>query len=345
VKTFRDEQSRAGATGERWAAEIRARAAAHWTAERTRGQLGDKELIFSPVEAAPLLRAIGLLRGDASMSPASVRKYMQVSHMVALLEPALLDLAASYPVVRILDAGCGSSSLTLLLAWCFKHRWCHPAQILGIDRDDRVIATCRRRALLTSLDDVLAFEAAALDGLDLGAAWSQAFGEPPDEHLLHALVALHACDTATDAALAAGVAWSADLLAAAPCCQAELARGWAELAEGAGSGPLAPVWGSPHLRREAAATMTDALRLLLLQGCGYEVTAMEFVPSAHTPKNTLLRAFRRGRPSREPFERYVALCRALGGPGIRLAAILPDGHRARLGEIEGAAGRHAEPHE
>jgi hypothetical protein len=152
------------------------------------------------------------------------------------------------------------------------------------------------------------------------------------------LVALHACDTATDEALALGIGWGAELIAAAPCCQAELARAWAARAAAAGAAardaggahPFAPIWGAPHLRREAGATLTDALRALLLRGCGYETTPMEFVASAHTPKNTLLRAVRAGPPDAAAMRAYVALRDALGGDDIRLAHLLPAGPAALL---------------
>jgi hypothetical protein len=72
------------------------------------------------------------------------------------------------------------------------------------------------------------------------------------------------------------------------------------------------------------------MRTLLLRGSGYEVTPMEFVPSTHTPKNTLLRATRRGNYRRESLVEYAALRAATGGAGIALEAALPEEHRARL---------------
>jgi hypothetical protein len=320
---------------ERWVEEITARAAAHWTPERRRGLLGDARLILPPVEAAPLLRALGLLRGDASMAPESVRKYMQINHVVGLLEPLLVELARARPVVRVLDVACGSSSLTLLLAWCFAHRWRHPAEVVGVDRNAAVIASCRERVLAAGLEGLadvkVRFEAATIGEIDVAALWTRA-SALGGEGGADVLLALHACDTATDEALALGVAQGAGLVAVVPCCQAELARKWAALAETGAPGPLAPVWRSPHLRREAAATMTDALRALLVRGCGYEVTPMEFVPTEHTPKNTLLRCVRRGADAvaEAALDEYVALRAALGGAGIRLEELLPAEHRARL---------------
>jgi hypothetical protein len=96
------------ATRERWAAEIEVRAHAYWTPERLAQLFGDKRPAISPREGAVLLRALGLLRADASLPPAKVRKYFQIKHVVALLGPALRELRAQ--VRRRTDlAGLGDS--------------------------------------------------------------------------------------------------------------------------------------------------------------------------------------------------------------------------------------------
>jgi SAM-dependent methyltransferase len=309
-----------------WAEEITARARLHWTEPRLQALTRGKTLALSPVEAAPLLRALGILNGDGSMPPARARKFLQINHMVAVLGPSLRELMARFELVRIVDAACGRSYLTLLLAWVLRHRHAHGVEVLGVDRNPDVIDECRRRAAMTELGDVVRFEVAALGELDAAgvpALFATAFERAHDPSLrVHALVALHACDTATDDALALGVALRAELLAAAPCCQAELAREWSSLADA--EGPFAPLRRAPHLRREAAATMTDALRGLLLAASGYETWTLEFVPSEHTPKNTLLRAMRRRDAVDVAAAReYVALRDAIGSRGIALEAKSP----------------------
>lgn len=308
---------------ERWAEAFTATAAAYWTPERVRARLGDRQLILPPVEAAPLLRALGLLHRDASLTPDTLRKYMQINHMVRLLRPFMLELASTHGQVRLLDAGCGSSYLTLLLAWCFKHIWKKPAWILGVDRNADIIEKCQRRAELVDLGHMLRFEAVAINAFDPAVLL------PPHpaggEQGLNALVSLHACDTATDEALALGVRLGVDLIAAAPCCQVELSRKWAALDQDEAPAALAPLFSTPHLRREAASTITDLMRALLLRACGYRVTPMEFVPSQHTPKNTLLRAVRQGPGDPAALRQYTDLCRAMGGAGIRLEELLPEG--------------------
>jgi hypothetical protein len=88
--------------------------------------------------------------------------------------------------------------------------------------------------------------------------------------------------------LTARIALGAELIAVAPCCQAELARAWSALDARGDAGAFRPIWGAPHLRRETAAHITDAMRTLLVRAAGYEVKAIEFVPAEHTRKNTLI---------------------------------------------------------
>ncbi|NVB81737.1 MAG: SAM-dependent methyltransferase [Kofleriaceae bacterium] len=292
-------------TRARWAEEYSARARAYWTEERTKQLVGDKLPIMRPADAAVLLRALGLLRDDASLPPDRARKYFQINHMVALLLPALRELRARHPRVRLLDAGCGRSYLTLLIAWCARHVWNWELEVIGVDRNPDLIAEARRRAEIAGLDEAVRLEVGTVEAVDARD--------------VHGVVALHACDTATCDALALGVSLGAELLAVAPCCQAELARGWSALAERGTSGPFSTIWGTPHLRRETAADVTDAMRTALLRAAGYDVLAMEFVPSEHTRKNTLIRAIRRGAPSDAARTEYEALRVATGGVGIRLA--------------------------
>ena len=293
---------------ERWAQEFELRARAVWTDDVVHRVTEGKDLPILPSNAPTLLRALGLLHRDASMPPPQVRKFLQLNHMIRMLRPPLLELIARGEPLRLVDAGCGLSYLTLSLAWCFRHVFRHPATLVGIDRDEARVAAGRATTAQLGLDDLLTFQAGSIEAFE------------PDGKV-HAILALHACDTATDDAIALGLRHSAELIAVAPCCQAELARAWAELATSA-AGPMQPLWSTPHLRREAAATITDTMRALLLRAAGYETRVVEFVPSQHTPKNTLIRAMRRGGPDESAAQQYVALRDATGGAGISLARAL-----------------------
>lgn len=285
-----------------WAAALAERAYAYWTPERTSELTGGKALEILPAEAPQLLRALGILDGDATMPPARVRKFLQINHVARAMRPAMAELRTRHTVVQLLDAGCGRSYLTLLLAWLARARG-HRLEVLGVDRNAAVIDECRRRAELAGLAEVVTFRAAALETIDARG--------------VHGVFALHACDTATCDAIALGVNAGAELIAVAPCCQAELARGWSELAAQGETGAFGSVWRAPHLRRETAAHLTDAMRMLLLRARGYDATAMEFIAAEHTKKNSLIRAMR-GHGDPNARAEYEALVAVTGGRGIAL---------------------------
>jgi hypothetical protein len=303
-------------THDTWAREFTRLAQAYWTPERTALVTGGKQLEILPADAPLLLRALGLLHRDATMQPREHRKFLQINHVVRVLRTAIAELSAKHRVVRLLDAGCGRSYLTMLLAWCAEHRWGQRIEVLGIDRNETIIAECRRRVAIAELGHVVQFIAAPIDA--------------PLDGEFHGVFALHACDTATCDALALGVRLRADLIAVAPCCQAELAHGWSQLER---PSAFAPVWRMPHLRRETAAHLTDAMRCLLLRAAGYEVTPMEFIAAEHTKKNTLIRALRRGTPDAAARAEYDALVEATGGVGIALAGVLGQENKHEQAEM------------
>jgi hypothetical protein len=292
----------------------------HWTSERTKKITGGKKYPILPAEGAELLRALGLLNADASMSADAIRKYTQINHMILLFEPFFLELAERFSPVRVLDAGCGSSFLTFLLAWCFQNRWKKKALILGVDSNAAVLEKSRRTAEQLGFSDVLRFEVANLKSFNWDDCFARVFEQEPKRP--NAVIALHACDTATDMALSVGILQKADFLGVAPCCQAELARKWAKLSGENYEGPFAPVFANPNLRRDIAAHFTDALRMLLVRGAGYEVTTTEFVSSQHSAKNRLITAVRRGNFHTESQAAYGEMKAALGGQGILLEEIL-----------------------
>lgn len=308
------------------------KAKSHWTKERELKVTGGKNWPLLPSEAPELLRCIGLLNADASMPRDSVRKFSQVNHMVSLIEPQLKDLAGRHRPVRVLDACCGTSYLTLILAWLLKHKYKTPCQIIGVDRQANVIETSQKRAATLDLQDILRFEATSIRA-DYGAdcfqrLFPESAPQAKDKALRpHLVLALHACDMATDLALALGIEAKADTIAVAPCCHAELAQKWKSLESG--KHPLMPIFKTPNLRRETAAHFTDALRMLQLRSKGYEVTATEFVPSTHTPKNRLLLASRRGNFLSEAQAQWSALKDYVGGPELELERLLAESKDAR----------------
>lgn len=294
--------------------QLRGAAQRHWTQPRLQNLTAGKRLPLHPVHHCGLLHATGLMQEDAVMKGDQVKKFLQINHMISLLLPGFKALAKAMPghTLHMLDAGCGNSYLGLALAYlarttlekqpgAVKDWQDHPFRlhITGIDTREDVIARSTERAAFLGLNEWMTFAARPLHDTS---------GLP---ERLHAVLALHACDTATDDALALGVQRKADLIAAAPCCQAELSRVWQEMSGKNTDSPLGVIMHSPNLRREAAATFTDAQRMVLMRALGYEVTATEFIAATHTPKNRLILCERRGRfhkPSLEEFRRLRTLC-------------------------------------
>ncbi len=290
---------------------------------RARKVMGGKNRALRPDASADLLRVIGIMNPDGTISARSAKKYKQVNHFVELCRPVWeRRVAQRSPTVeaplRILDLGCGNAYLGFVLAEAL-HQAEVPMRLHGVDRREDFIDQCRQRAEALGRPG-LSFETNSIADVDLP---STPLGGTPE-----LVVALHACDTATDDALALAVRAGAGSILAAPCCQHELSGQLQDL-EPATTGAAAPVPAllkHSVLRQDYAAQLTDGLRVELLEACGYHVDAIEFVGSQHTPKNLLLRAHRRHASAKVDRSRWLLdtvrrRCDALGVQPRLLAAL------------------------
>lgn len=295
----------------------------HWTEQRILKITGGRNYEIRPPGDALFLKGIGLLSNDASMPADSVRKYTQINHMLALLKPALDDLRARHKSLAILDAGCGSSYLSFLLGWYLKHKLSGNFLIVGIDTNEALIKKSRALAATLQLESNMHFETASTGTFQ----WHHLIERRPrlvDFNRPHLVIGLHACDTATDEAIGLGLELQSDVIATAPCCQAELASKWRHLAQSqtGRDHPLSPIFQAPELRRTIAAEATDMMRVLLLRARGYETTTTEFVESRHSPKNRLILAKRRGRYSKSAVNEYLRLKEHFGSCAIKLEELI-----------------------
>jgi SAM-dependent methyltransferase len=179
------------------------------------------------------------------------------------------------------DLGCGNAYLTFA-----AHRYLGsvrrlPVRVVGVDVKAQSSAHNSRVADQLGVADEVRF----VQG-EIGSVDAAALGVHPD-----VVLALHACDTATDDALAQAVRWDAALVLAAPCCHHDVA---AQLRRQEAPAPYGSLVRDGILRERFADTLTDALRAATLRLQGYRVDVVEFVESRHTPRNTLLRAVRTG---------------------------------------------------
>ena len=280
--------------------------------------IGGKARVLEPDGSADLLRVIGIMNADGTISAKSAKKYKQVNHFVELCRPGWERLlahrkATAEAPLRILDLACGNGYLTFVLVEALRLAEI-PSVVEGVDLREDVIGNCRDRAQALGWEARMLFSVDRIADVDPKAA--------PD-----ILLALHACDTATDEALALGVRTGAPVLLVAPCCQRELAAQLAEQSEGA-------LTKHGLLRREYGSVLTDALRVEMLDACGYKVDVVEFVESTHSPKNLLLRAHRRpglaGKPSPEALLAVRERCAALGVEPTLLRLLLSDAVRGTL---------------
>jgi SAM-dependent methyltransferase len=239
----------------------------------------------------PFLVELGVMTPAGAVRARRHDKFRQVNRFLELVEDVLPALPARDPL-RIVDFGSGRSYLTFALHHLLTRRHGRTVDLLGLDLKPEVVAECEALARRLGAEG-LRFEHGDIAG-------TTAFDR------VDLVVSLHACDTATDEALAKAVAWEADVVLAVPCCQHELLG---QLRNDA----LAPLLRHGVLRERFAAEVTDAVRAQLLGLAGYDVQLVEFVETEHTPKNVLLRATRRpGRETSRLVAEYGELRRALG---------------------------------
>jgi hypothetical protein len=259
--------------------------------------MGGKRRPLRPDDSGELLRAIGIMNADGSISAKNAKKYKQVNHLVELCRPSW-EAAAKRTrgdprPLRVLDLGCGNSTLDFVIAEAARLEG-FELRIHGVDRREALVERCRDRALQLGWPH-LQFSVA-----EIGEA------------------ALHACDTATDDALALAIEAAVPSIFCVPCCQAELARQLGDPGMDDDDDLAVSPALTQHglLRRAYADALTDALRVDLLEACGYSVQVLEFVSSEHTAKNLLLRAHlprgHRPEPDSWALESVASRCRAAG---------------------------------
>jgi hypothetical protein len=247
--------------------------------------MGGKNRPLRPDESGALLRAIGIMNADGSISASKARKYKQVGHMVELCRPTWERLARHREITPnaplcVLDLACGNSVLGFVLAEALRLADI-PTRLHGIDVRADVVERSRDRAATLGFANMTFSQASIQDGFEEACA--------AVEGAVDLVISLHACDTATDEALALAIRSGVGAILAVPCCQREIAH----QLEGSSELPLRSLGQHGLLRRDYGSVFTDALRVEALEACGYHVDVLEFVESTHTAKNLLIRARRR----------------------------------------------------
>ncbi|MEI5675432.1 MULTISPECIES: class I SAM-dependent methyltransferase [unclassified Nocardioides] len=263
-----------------------------------RGHDRAKDRLLS--EDDPVFRALGLSDAQGRLKPSRQAKYRQVEEFLRLLDGTLSEAlekghlrqpTAEEPL-RIVDLGCGNAYLTFAAQRYLTAVRGLPVVVTGVDVKEQ--SREHNSAVAASLGVDAEFVVGTIGGVSL---------DPAPEVVL----ALHACDTATDEALAQAVGWGAQVVLAAPCCHHDVA---AQLRKAPTPAPYALLTRHGILRERLADTLTDGLRAGLLRIEGYRVDVVQFVESQHTPRNTMLRAIRTGVPGDDVRAEYDDLVAA-----------------------------------
>lgn len=231
-----------------------------------------KKYILEEGIPVPFLIDLGVMTQNGSIVNAHYDKFRQINRFLEYIEDILPSLPTGREL-RILDFGCGKSYLTFVIYYYLKVLKGYPVRITGLDLKEDVIRHCNELAVKYGYDklEFLCGDIAYYDGC------SQ----------VDMVVTLHACDTATDYALAKAVGWGAKVILSVPCCQHELNKQMK-------NDLLSPVLHYGILKERMAALMTDGLRAQILEANGYRTQILEFIDMAHTPKNLLIRAVYNG---------------------------------------------------
>lgn len=227
-----------------------------------------KKYILREGMAVPFLEDLGIMTSEGKIVKSRFDKFRQMNRFLEFIEDILPRLDKGRELT-ILDFGCGKSYLTFAMYYYLHELKEYDIRIIGLDLKEDVIEHCSGLArkygyekLTFLVGDIADYE--GVQAVDM-------------------VVTLHACDTATDYALAKAIGWNAQVILSVPCCQHELNKQIA-------NDMLAPVLEYGLLKERFAALVTDGLRAKYLETAGYETQVLEFIDMEHTPKNILLRA-------------------------------------------------------
>ena len=249
-----------------------------------------KRYVLEEGTPIPFLVELGVMTPAGQVRKSRYDKFRQVNRFLELVS----DIVPSLPArgtLRIVDFGCGKSYLTFALHHLLTRVHAREVELVGLDLKRDVIESC------TGLADRL-----GVAGLRFQVGDIESFDAAENVNLV---VSLHACDTATDAALAQALSWDAEVILAVPCCHKE-AYGQIR------SDVLQPLLRHGLAKDRFAALLTDTLRAQLLELAGYRTQLVEFVDLEHTPKNVLIRAVRGRRAGPEARGLYESLRDSFG---------------------------------
>ena len=267
-----------------------------------------KNLPLNSFDSGAFLKAVGIADGEGKVRASMRGKYDQVNEFLKVVGETVPNAKSESPdspaSITVVDCGCGKAYLTFAL-WYYLTQTLGYAnvRVIGVDRRDDVISSAEMTAGVLDLEGHVSFVKAELADIDLKSSFPDAAEAP----LM--VVSLHACDTATDEALAKAVEWKARWILSAPCCQHELQKSVGS--EGNMNLPRAAfnaVMRHGILRERLCDILTDSFRATILRILGFKTQVMEFVSPDATARNIMLKAeFSVKRGQAQPVSEYLEL--------------------------------------
>ena len=233
----------------------------------------NKNYILEEGKTVPFLQDLGVMTQSGEIVRTKFDKFRQINRFLEFIEDILPQLPKDREIT-ILDFGCGKSYLTFAMYYYLHELKGYDIRIIGLNLKTDVIRHCNQLAEKYGYDKLKFLEGNIADYTGADA--------------VDMVVTLHACNTATDFALAKAVGWKAKVILSVPCCQHEL-NGQME------NDVLAPIFSYGLIKERMAALITDAMRAEYLKREGYDTQILEFIDMEHTPKNILIRAVYTGK--------------------------------------------------
>ena len=234
-----------------------------------------KQYILKEGVPVPFLIDLGVMNEQGKIIHARYDKFRQINRFLEFIEDILPRLSRDREIT-ILDFGCGKSYLTFAMYYYLRELKGYDVNIIGLGLKTDVIEKCNSLALRYGYEKLHFYHGDIADYEGVSC--------------VDMVVTLHACDTATDYALAKAVEWGAEVILSVPCCQHEVNKQIK-------NEMLEPVLRYGILKERMSALITDAVRADLLESKGYDTQILEFIDMEHTPKNLLIRAVRTGKRS------------------------------------------------
>lgn len=268
-----------------------------------------KNRLLTPENAAPFLQAIGILTHDGRIRADMQRKYKQINEFLRLVDETASFSAWAGSPISVVDFGCGSGHLTFAMYFYLHEVLGLDAHVTGVDLKSELLDQLQAKSEALGWER-LKFQAGAIADFEADV--------PPD-----VVIALHACDTATDDAIAKGIRWESKVIICAPCCQHELQ---AQMAKVELPDPLASVFQDGIFFERMGDILTDTFRATILRIMGYRTDVTQFVPIEHTAKNLMIRAVKTSQPGNEKWVEQYRKLKSFWGVTPYLERLLGEEH-------------------